>query len=137
MSNTVSQVGSITISLGGGVVVFTVDGVPEKVIGAVVFFIGLAVFISILEYANKSSGSVSVSHAGENILQKPDGKYCPAPGYQWLNSIESDFRVVWSPGMEHTGINNVIAATKEGTWRPTEGYTWAKDDPGDFRVRHL
>ena len=38
-----------------------------------------------------------------------EGRWLPAPGYKYLNDIDGDVRVIWSPGLPHTRHPNVLA----------------------------
>jgi hypothetical protein len=69
-----------------------------------------------------------------NVVRQPDGKYQPAPGYDWLTNDVKDLRVRWCPGRRHPVYANVVAGPTAGRWLPVAGYKWLNNVPGDLRV---
>jgi hypothetical protein len=70
----------------------------------------------------------------KNLVRSPDGKWRPAPGFDWVSSDVKDLRVRWMPGSRHSSQPNIFAGPKENTWSPARGYKWANNTPGDLRV---
>jgi hypothetical protein len=68
------------------------------------------------------------------IASKEEGKWHPAPGYNWVD-VQKNLQVRWCPGQPHRDYSNVIAAQKEGEWLAAPGYEWANSaDAKDLRV---
>ncbi|HEX6863928.1 MAG TPA: hypothetical protein VF414_13965 [Thermoanaerobaculia bacterium] len=61
-----------------------------------------------------------------HVVQGPDGKLNPEPGYSWINDDPHDHRVVWVPGAKHPEHPNVVASREPDQWRPAAGYDWAE-----------
>jgi hypothetical protein len=85
-----------------------------------------------------NSGSHTSNQTGQsypNLVADGNG-WQPASGYRWVDpNAKNDFRVVWSPGLNHLKHPNVIAAQKEGNWNPSPGYKWTNPNAqNDFRV---
>lgn len=78
--------------------------------------------------------SAQTNNLPKGVLKGTDGKYHPAPGYQWLTQNVKDLRVLWKPGLRHPTVPNVISGTTEGRWNPAPGYTWLNNNPNDLRV---
>lgn len=70
-----------------------------------------------------------------HVVQGPDGKLHPEPGYSWINDDPDDPRVEWVPGARHPEQPNVVASTEPDQWRPAPGYDWAEaKGVNDMRV---
>lgn len=79
-------------------------------------------------------GSQAQDDNPPNVIRTSNG-FSPAPGYSWLNDTPGDFRVRWTPGLEHPTAPNVIAAMETDEWATASGYSWVNEDANDLRVR--
>jgi len=77
--------------------------------------------------------AVAWAGATQNVLIV-NGRYQPAPGYEWVTQTQGDLRVYWCPGKCHPENPNVLAGPVVGRWQPRAGFRWVTEAQDDIRV---
>ena len=57
------------------------------------------------------------------VAAEEEGKWRPAPGYQWADDPPQIANVQWTPGLKHPD-KNLVAGETEGDWVPAPGYAY-------------
>lgn len=103
----------------------------RRIVSKIVILAAIASFVGL---AAPAFSPAQESNPPKGVLKTADGKFVPAPGYDWVTLLENDHRVRWSPGRQHPTAPNVVAASTEGKWTPADGFRWLSDTPNDLRV---